>query len=233
MKQHRIIPSHYRLKSVTISRTPTDKYYSSMLFEYDEVIEPSEIKEVLGLDFSMKELYIGSDGKSAKYPRFYRKSLDQLRRLNKQLSACKKGSKNRAKLRLKVAKLQEKIGNQRKDFLHKKSRQIANVYDVVCVEDLNMKSMSRCLKFGKSVMDNSYGLFLNMLAYKLNDEGKQLVKVDRWFPSSKQCSSCGHVKKTLALSERIYRCEICGMEMDRDENASINIKVEGMRVLLL
>lgn len=233
VKQHRVIPVTYRLKSVTISRTPTDKYYASILFEYDKKIELVEIKEVLGLDFSMKELYVSSDGKSAEYPRFYRKSLDQLRRLSKQLSACTKGSKNRVKLRLKVAKLQEKIANQRKDFLHKKSRQIANVYDVVCVEDLNLKSMSRCLKFGKSVMDNSYASFLTMLAYKLNDEGKQLVKVNKWFPSSKQCSSCGHVKKTLALSERTYRCEVCGLEMDRDKNASINIAVEGMHQLMV
>jgi len=232
IKQHRIIPNGYKLKSVTISRTPTDKYYASILYVYEEVIEAVKINEIVGLDFSMKELYFASDGSSADYPKYYRKTLDQLRKLSRQVSHCKKGSKNRYKLRLKLAKLHEKVANQRKDFLHKKSRQIANVYDVVCVEDLNMKIMSKSLKLGKSVMDNSYGTFLSMLEYKLKDQGKHLVKIDRWYPSSKTCSGCGNVKKELLLSERMYTCDTCGMTLDRDYNASINIKEEGLRQLV-
>ncbi|MCP4356356.1 MAG: IS200/IS605 family element transposase accessory protein TnpB [Proteobacteria bacterium] len=232
IKQHRVIPSHYTLKSVTISKTPTHKYYVSMLFEYEEEIDLAVIDKVMGLDFSMKELYVGSDGKSADYPNYYRKSLTQLRQMSRRLSNCKRGSKNRAKLRLKIARLHEKVANQRKDFLHKKSRQIANVYDVVCVEDLNMKAMSRCLNFGKSVMDTSYGYFLTLLEYKLLEQGKQLLTIDKWYPSSKRCSHCGHVKEKLLLSERIYNCEVCGVSIDRDYNASINIKEEGLRQLL-
>ena len=232
VKQHRQIPEDYNLKSVTIGKTPTGKYYASILYEYDEKIEKVEISQAIGLDFSMKELYVGSDGNSAYYPKYYIKSLDQLKKLSKQLSNCKKGSKNRKKLRLKVAKLHEKVANQRKDFLHKHSRQIVNVYDVVCVEDLNMKAMSKSLKFGKSVMDNSYGAFLSMLEYKLKEQGKHLIKIDKWFPSSKKCSSCEYVKSELLMSERIYICDACGLVLDRDYNASINIKEEGLRQLL-
>ena len=116
--------------------------------------------------------------------------------------------------------------------MHKISRQITNAYDVVCIEDLNMKGMSQALHFGKSVSDNGFGLFVSMLDYKLRDQGKQLVKIDKWFPSSKMCSECGAVKEVLLLSERIYYCKSCGAILDRDYNASINIKNEGMRILL-
>jgi putative transposase len=200
---------------------------------YDQVIEAVDINESVGLDFSMKELYVASDGSTADYPKYYKKSLDQLRKLSRKGSHCKKGSHNRYKLRVKLAKLHEKVANQRKDFLHKKSRQIANVYDVVCIEDLNMKMMSKSLKLGKSVMDNSYGAFLSMLEYKLKDQGKYLVKIDKWYPSSKTCSHCNHVKIDLLLSERIYKCDNCGLTLDRDQNASINIKEEGLRQLVV
>lgn len=232
IKQHRVVPDHYRLKAVTISKTPTNKYFASMLFEYDEEIENTVVQEILGLDYSMKQLYEGSDGKNGKYPKYYGRSLDKLKRVSRQFSKCDKGSNNGAKLRLKVAKVHEKVANQRKDFLHKKSRQIANVYDVVCVEDLDMKAMSKELRLGKGVMDNSYGMFLSMLNYKLVDQGKKLVKINKWFPSSKKCSHCGYVKEILALSERLFTCEACGKVIDRDYNASKNIKEEGLRQLL-
>lgn len=126
--------------------------------------------------------------------------------------------------------LHEKIANQRKDFLHKESRKTANSYDAVCIENLNMKAMSQALKFGKSVADNGWGMFVTYLTYKLQEMGKQLVKIDKWFPSSKTCSHCGAVKQSLSLSERTYICE-CGAILDRDRNAAINIKKEGMRIL--
>ncbi|MGN0413606.1 MAG: RNA-guided endonuclease InsQ/TnpB family protein, partial [Lachnospiraceae bacterium] len=113
---------------------------------------------------------------------------------------------------------------------HKLTRRIADTYDAVGVEDLDMKAMSRCLHFGKSVMDNSYGMFRDILAYKLEEQGKKLVKVARFYPSSKRCSRCGRVKKELKLSERIYICE-CGNVMDRDKNAAVNIREEARRML--
>jgi putative transposase len=232
IKQHRSIPKDYKLKAVTVSKTASGKYFASILYEYEVDIKTVQPKTFLGLDFSMKELYLSSDGVSAEYPRYYRQSLDQLKREQRKLSLCQKGSKNRNKQRIKVAKIHEKVTNQRKDFLHKQSKQITNAVDAVCIEDLDMKGMSQALNFGKSVMDNGFGMFVSMLNYKLMEQGKQLVKIDKWFPSSKRCSGCGTVKKTLLLSERSYHCEDCGMTMDRDYNASINIKVEGIRLLL-
>ena len=131
----------------------------------------------------MKELFVSSDGRSAEYPGYYRRFLEKLRKEQRKLYKCQKRSKNRNKQRLKVAKLHEKVSNQRKDYLHKLSRQIANAVDVVCIEDLNMKGMSKALNFGKNVSDNSFGNFTKILDYKLKELGKQLIKIDKWFPS--------------------------------------------------
>ena len=232
IKQHRSIPEGYKLKAATVSQSATGKYHASVLYEYEKDIKKVEPEIFIGLDYSMKELYVDSDGRSAEYPRYYRRSLEKLRKEQRKLSKCQKKSSNRNKQRLKVAKIHEKVSNQRTDFLHKLSRQIANAVDVVCIEDLNMKGMSKSLNFGKSVSDNSYGRFSRMLEYKLTDIGKQLVKIDKCFPSSKMCSECDNVKKELSLSERMYRCEVCGAVLDRDHNAGRNIRNEGMRMLL-
>lgn len=230
IKQHRNIPNHYMLKSVTISKTPTNKYYASILFEYKEDIKPIDIKEVIGLDFSMKELFVSSNGEFAGYPRYYRQSLKRLTKEQRKLSKCKRNSNNYKRQKLKVAKLHEKIGNQRKDFLHKLSRKITNFYDCVCIEDLDMKGMSKALNFGKSVHDNGWGMFISFLSYKLKEEGKKLIKIDKWYPSSKTCSNCGKIQENLSLSDRIYSCK-CGLKIDRDINASINIRNQGLSQL--
>lgn len=235
IKQHRQIPEGYRLKSVTVSITPAGEYYASLLYEYKaDIVEinPDNVAEdrILGIDFSMKELAVLSNGTSASYPGYYRKSMEKLAREQRKLSKCRKGSRNREKQRKKVARYHDKITCQRKDFMHKLSRQITNAYDVVCVEDLNMKGMSQALNFGISVHDNGFGMFVNMLEYKLGNEGKKLIKVNRWYASSKTCSVCGRIKKEMPLQERTYHCE-CGNHMDRDINAAINIREEGKRIL--
>jgi len=230
MKQHRPVPENYAVKSAAVSKTPTGKYFVSVLFEYEEVIQPVKIKNVAGLDFSMKELFVSSDGVTAEYPRYYRQSMEQLQKEQRRLSKCRIGSKNRNKQRIRVAKLHEKISNQRNDFLHKLSRQITNVYDAVCIEDLNMQGMSQGLNLGKSVHDNGWGMFTSFLGYKLSEQGKKLIKIDKWYPSSKTCSCCGKVKEELSLSERTYQCE-CGFVCDRDVNAARNIRKQGMLVL--
>ena len=232
IKKHREIPADYILKSVTISQTATGKYFASLLYAYEQDIKVVEPKVFLGLDYSMKELFISSEGVPADYPRYYHLALVKLKKEQRKLSKCQKGSQNRNKQRIKVAKLHEKVRDQRKDYLHKLSRQITNAADRVCIEDLNMKGMSGALHFGKSVSDNGFGMFVSMLSYKLKDQGKDLVKIDKWFPSSKLCSACGEKKAELSLSERIYHCEACGILLDRDYNASINIKNEGMRMTL-
>ena len=144
-----------------------------------------------------------------------------------------KGSNNRNKQRVKVARLHEKVANQRKDFLHKQSRQITNVYDCICIENLDMKAMSQSLHFGKSVSDNGWGMFTTFLQYKLSEQGKQLVKIDKFFASSQICNNCGYKNpKTKNLSIRAWDCPKCGTHHDRDVNAAINIRKEGMRLAL-
>ena len=176
----------------------------------------------------MHGLAVFSDGTSAGYPAYYSCAQKKLAREQRKLSRCEKGSRNYEKQRKKTAKCHEKIKNQRKDFLHKLSRKIADGYDMAAVEDIDMKAMSRSMHFGKNVMDNAYGSFLNMLTYKMKEQGKQLVEVDRFFPSSKRCSVCGNIKQDLTLSDRIYVCS-CGNIMNRDVNAAINIRDEAYR----
>jgi putative transposase len=230
IKQHREIPADYKLKSCTISKTKSGKYYISILTEYEKEIKPVSIQKVVGLDFAMVGLYVESEqGEKANYPRFYRQSLDKLAKEQRILSRRKKGSSRWEKQRLKVAKLQEKTANQRKDFLHHKSKELASTYDAVIIEDLDMKSMSQALHFGKSVHDNGWGMFTQFLKYKLEQQGKKLIKIDKWFPSTKKCSYCGE-EKEMPLSERTYKCS-CGFVLDRDHNSAINIKNEGLRLL--
>ena len=233
---HREIPEGHTLKSVTVCMENSGKYYASLLYEYEAgenqaAEKDGDVKEILGIDFAMQGLAVFSDGSKAEYPMYYRKAEKELAKEQRKLSHCEKGSRNYAKQKRRLAKRYEKVKNQRKDYLHKLSRKIADRYDVVAVEDINMKAMSQCLKFGKSVMDDGYGMFRNMLTYKLEERGKELVKVDRFFPSSKMCSRCGTIKKELELNERVYRCE-CGNSMDRDVNAAVNIREEGRRILM-
>ncbi len=231
MKQHREIPSESIVKSCTITLTASGKYYISILTEYEKEIKSKEIQTIVGLDFAMDGLFVDSEtGKKANYPRFYRQMLDKLANEQRKLSRKKKGSSNWTKQRIRVAKLQEKVANQRKNFLHHQSKELTTTYDPVIIEDLDMKGMSQALKFGKSVADNGWGMFTSFLQYKLREQGKQLIKIDKWFPSTKTCSSCGSVKE-IRLSERTYKCG-CGLNMDRDYNSAINIKNEGIRLLV-
>lgn len=235
IRQHRRIPEGYVLKSVTVSMEPSGKYYASLLYEYParENQTPGADREdakALGIDFAMRGMAVFSDGSRAEYPGYYRLAQERLARDQRRLSKRKKGSRNYEKQKRRVALRHEKIRNQRKDYLHKLSRDLADRYDAIAVEDIDMQAMSRSLSFGKSVMDDSFGAFRTMLAYKLEEQGKTFVKVRRFFPSSKMCSRCGNVKKELRLDERVYRCS-CGLCMDRDLNAAVNIREEGSRIL--
>lgn len=181
----------------------------------------------------MHELYKDSNGNVPEYPRYYRKSEKKLQKEQRKLSLMQKDSKNCEKQRIKVAGRHEKVANQRKDFLHKQSRQITNTYDCVCIENLDMQAMSQTLHFGKSVSDNGWGMFTEFLRYKLEEARKMLVKVDRFFASSQTCSCCGYKNPaTKDLSVREWICPECGIRHDRDVNAAINIRNEGMRLVL-
>ncbi len=192
------------LKSATISQKPSGDYYISILFEYESDIKPiiPTPEKVIGLDYSSKSLYIDSEVNNPN-PRLYRKAELKLAREQKKLSRRKKGGSNWNKQRIKVAKKHEKVTNQRKDFLHKESRQITNAYDAVVIEYLNMRSLAQCLRLGKSTHDNGYGMLKTFLKYKLEVVGKQLIVVDRFFPSSKRCSCCHYRNRELTLADSI------------------------------
>ena len=219
------------IKSVTIEKTPTNKYYASVLVEYENQVPEVELRKFIGLDFSMHDLYVTSEGERANYLRFLRKSERKLARYCRWHSRRKQDSTNRERMRLKVCLIYEKITNQRLDFLHKKSYRLAEDYDAVCIETLNMRAMGRTLKFGKSVADNSFGNFRDMLSYKLYYRGKKLIVVDKWFASSQLCNVCGYKNpqvKNLAI--RSWKCPSCGEEHDRDINAAISLREEGKRI---
>ena len=179
IKQHRPVPGDWTLKSVTVKQVPSGKYFVSILFEYESQVREKEPEKVLGLDYSMPKLFVSSEDDGPKYPRYYRKAEKKLAKEQRALSRMEKGSKNYIKQRIKIAKLHEKIANMRKDFLHKESHRIAESYDAVCVEDLDMKGLSKALNFGKSVHDNGWGMFKSMLKYKLEDRGKKLIVIDK------------------------------------------------------
>ena len=232
IRQHREVPEGWLLKSVTVKRVPSGKYYVSILFEYENQIGEREIDRVLGLDFSMPDLYVTSEGEHCGYPKYFRQEEQKLARAQRRLSKMQKGSANYRKQKVKVAKIHEKIANRRKDFLHKRSHEIAEGYDAVCIEDLDMQGMSKALHFGKSVHDDGWGMFTRMLEYKLADRGGKLVKIDRWYPSSQMCSGCGHiVPEVKDLGVRVWFCDWCLEYHDRDENAAANIRDEGHRLL--
>ena len=232
MKQHRVIPSEQKIKSATISKTPSGKYYISILVEYNFIppIISLDKNKALGLDYASHSFYVDSQNREADYPKFYRIALDKLAKEQRKLSLMKYGSNNYYKQKLKVAKLHEHISNQRKDWIHKLSTELANEYDYICVEDINMQNMAQSLKLGKSTNDNGFGMFRVILDYKLSERGKKLIKIDKWFPSSKMCRFCGNINKELTLADRVWTC-ICGEVINRDENAAINIMNVGLSIV--
>lgn len=235
---HRKANEDWKIKSATISKERDDSYYISVLFEYDKAENAyiADKTNAIGLDYKSDGLYMNSNGNVGTNHKYYRESHDKLAKEQRRLSRMQGSKKNEPKsnnyvkqLR-KVNKIHRHIANQRLDNLHKISTEIANQYDVVCVESLNMRSMAnRGFGNGKATMDNGYGMFLNMLEYKLSDRCKYFIKVDKWFPSSQLCSYCGN-KKKLTLADRIYKCD-CGLIINRDQNAAINILNEGLRLL--
>lgn len=230
---HKKPSENWIIKAATVSEEKDGSIYVSILFEYkDETkqIAKSEIKSSIGLDYKSDGFYVDSEGNTCGSPKYLRKSERRLARLARKLSKKQEDSNNREKARLKKAKLDRHVANQRKDFLHKLSTEIANQYDLVCVEDINLQAISNNeFHLGKATNDNGYGMFRTMLAYKLKERGRYFVRVGKFFPSTQLCSNCGR-KHKLTLSERTYKCE-CGLIIDRDINAAINILHEGIRIL--
>ena len=233
-KIHRIAPNSYKLKRATISQEADGSYYVAVLYEYEQEEGFVEVydKRIIGFDYKSDGLYMDSNGHCCDMPHYFRESQKKLAKEQRKLSKMTKGSNNYNKQKKKVAKLYRHIANQRLDFLHKESTKIANLYELVVVEDLNMKAIAnKKMHNGKATLDNGYGIFLNLLEYKLKDRYKYLIKVDKYFPSTQRCSRCKH-KQKLDLDQRVYNCPNCGLSIDRDLNAAINIKHEGMNIFL-
>ena len=237
---HRIPDDSWVIKSATISQESDGKYYISVLFEFEDIANTyvADKNNAISLDYASDGLYVDNNGNVGTNHKYYRESHDKLAKLQRRLSRMQGSKKHEAKsnnyikqLR-KVNKIHRHIANQRLDNLHQISTKIANLYDVVCVESLDMKSMSnKGFGNGKATLDNGYGMFLSMLEYKLSERNKYLVKVDKWFPSSQICHCCGEVHPEMKkLTIRTMKCD-CGLVISRDQNAAINILREGLRIL--
>ena len=228
------------IKSVTISKNNLDHYFVSILCE-EEIEELPKTNKNIGIDLGIKEFATMSDCtkvENLKLSKEYEKKLErEQRKLSRRCKVAKDSnkklsdSKNYQKQKKKVAKIHNKIRNKRKDFVNKLSTKIINNHDIICIEDLNIKGMLKNHKLAKSISDVSWSEFVRQLEYKANWYGRKIVKVPTFYPSSKTCSSCGSIKETLTLSERIYHCECCELEIDRDYNASINILKKGLEIL--
>ena len=239
-KIHKLPDLNWVIKSATVSRDSDGKFYVSILFEFNEPVNTyvADAQNAIGLDYASDGLYVDNNGNIGTNHKFYRQSHDKLAKAQRKLSRMKgskkheKKSSNYLKQLCKVNKIHKHIANQRKDNLHKLSTEIANRYDVVCIEDLNMKAMSnKGFGNGKATMDNGFGSFVSMLDYKLSARNKYLIKVDKWYPSSQICHACGTLHPEMKdLKIRTMRCD-CGLVISRDQNAAINILNEGLRIL--
>lgn len=224
--------SGWRLTRVTVERTKTGKYYGYLLFacpaRQPEPVEPVA-EGTIGLKYSVSHFYVTDDGLTADPPRWLRRSQEKAAAIQRKLSRLQPDSKNYQELVQKYRLLHEHIANQRRDFLHKESRRIANAWDAVCIRGDDLKVISEELG-GSSVRDTGFGTFRELLRYKLERQGKQMLEVDRFTPTTKVCSACGCVNETLDPDARRWRCPMCGTIHDRDVNAAVNIKTQGLEL---
>lgn len=227
VKLHREIEG--KICKMNITKTPTGKYYVS-IFTEQEVEDLPKTNKQIGIDLGLKDFVITSDNKKFKNNRYAKKYAKQLKRAQQHLSRKQKGSNGFEKQKLKVAKIHEKIASCRLDTLHKVSHQLVNENDIIVCEDLNVKGMIKNHKLSKHIADVSWGIFVTLLQYKCNWYGKELIKVNRFYPSSKTCGDCGWINQDLKLSDREWTCKSCGVVHDRDVNASKNILKEGLKI---
>ncbi len=224
-----------KIKTVNLFVTPSGKYYAAIGLDMGDVEVPISTEgKVTGIDLGLKDYvtcHNGTEAYSLKHPKWLKRHERNLRYQQKQLSRRQKGSNRRNKARRLVAGVHEKLSNARQDFLHKLSRKITDENQVVVVENLNIKGMVKNRKLSKAIAQSGWGMFLNFLDYKLKHKGGVLVEIDRFFPSSKLCSNCGHKYQELELSNREWTCFACNTKHSRDENAAKNIRLEGIRIL--
>ena len=230
MSVDRIIPSDCKILSCTISKNCCNQYFVSISVDTVVCHKPKTGKSV-GIDLGLKSFATLSDNVVIDNIKFFREKQSEIVKIQKYLSRKRKGSSRYRKNKLKIARLHNKVANKRNDFLHNITIYLVNNYDIICIEDLNVSGMLSNHKLAKAISDTSFHQFRSILEYKCNWYGKELIVIDRFYPSSKTCSKCGWKKEDLTLSDRVFKCENCGMEIDRDLNAAINIQRVGVDTL--
>jgi len=226
----RQIPSYCEPSTVTVRLHPSGRWHISIRFD-DPTIKPLPVSDkVIGIDLGISSLMITSDGDKVANPKQFKKHYRRLRKVQKSLSSKQKGSKNREKARIKVAKVHAQITDSRKDHLHKLTTQLVRENQTIVLENLAVKNLVKNPKLAPAISDVSWGEITRQLAYKCRWYGRTYIEIDRWFPSSKRCSNCGHIALELPLSVREWECPDCGTHHDRDINASKNILAAGLAV---
>ncbi len=219
------------IRSATLSKTPSGKYFLSILVNSNECLELVKNDRSVGLDLGVKDFIVTSEGQVFDNLKFKKSKIKKLKRLQRQLSKKVKGSNNRNKTRIKLSILHESIKNKTNNYLHLISKQLIDENQVISIEDLNVKGMIKNHKLAESIQSLSFGRFREILTYKCDWYGRDLVVIDRFYPSSKLCSNCGYKNKDLTLNDRNWCCPVCDTNHDRDLNASININKEGLRII--
>ena len=219
-----------KIRNITIKRSNTIKYYCSICVDID-IPEYEHTGEVIGIDLGIKDLVIDPNGNKYKNPKYQVKAEKKIKHLQRLYSKKTKGSKNQEKTHLKLAVAHEKLSNKRKDNLHKITTKLIKENDVICIENLNVKGMVKNHHLSKNIQDASFGTLVSMLKYKAMWHNRQIVEIGRFYSSSKLCSCCGHKMDYMGLEIRNWTCPICNKHHDRDINAAINIKNEGLRIL--
>ena len=219
-----------KVKSITLSKEPNGKFYLSVLID-KPLRQVPQSSSMVGLDLGIKDFAVTSDGQVIENFHFKKNEESRLKRLQRQISKKIVGSKNREKARLRFAKLNEKIRNRKLNFLHDVTNHLIDENQVIVMEDLNVKGMVRNHKLAESISEVNWGEFRRILTYKAAWHGRQLVFIDRFYPSSKRCNHCGYIYKELTLKDRQWVCPECGSLIDRDYNAALNILEEGQRII--